>query len=416
MVLEDGEGCWIDLDPAADPVLWSFAPTLVVRTTPGTVSVADTWQDAAFAELAAVTGAPGLRSMASVSVGAGGRLAVFDIRPRQLAVSDIDQLVDLANLAGEVLSLEQRARLAEERGADFRLLAETSTDTIVRGDLDGIRLYISPSVRTLLGYEPEELVGRRAAEIVHPEDRVGFAELMRSVRAGHLTVGVVEVRQRHRDGSWVWMEASLRLTYDRVTGEANGYVASVRGIDRRKQEEARLEHLASHDALTGLPNRALFDQHLAQVVARLRDGGPRFAVLYMDIDRFKQINDGFGHRAGDAVLREVAGRLRAALAPGDVVARLGGDEFAMVLMEDGAAADTAAVAGRLIAAFAEPFAFEGMPVTLGLSIGIALAPDCGEDPEPLVAGADRALYAAKLAGRNTFRLAAGIGTPAAPTS
>lgn len=411
LCLSDGSAQWIDLDVTADPAAWAFAMSLDGRpdATGGPMIIEDAARHPVLAGLPFASRAPSVRFLASVPVdGAGsGRLAVFDTRAREPGAEAIARLGEIAALAGQCLALQRRAREAEQREAEFRLLAETSTDTIVRGNLDGIRLYISPSVRSLLGYEPEELIGRRAMEIVHPDDLPGFGALMQRIRAGHLDVGTIEVRQLHRDGGWIWMEASIRLTYDRATGAPTGYVASVRGIDRRKREEARLEHLATHDALTGLANRALFGEHLVQATERLRQGGRRFAVLYIDVDHFKRINDGFGHRAGDVVLREVAARFRAALNPEDIVARLGGDEFAMIRMLEADLAEAGALARRLIAAMAEPMSFAGTTIPLGLSIGIASAPEGGGDADALIARADGALYEAKLAGRNTFRFASG---------
>lgn len=334
-----------------------------------------------------------------------GRLCLFDDRPRTLTVRDRAALDDLAALAGLVLDLFRGACAATGREADFRLLAETSTDTIVRGNLNGIRLYISPSVRTLLGYEPEELVGRQAAEIVHPDDAPPFRAMMQRIREGTLDIGITEMRQRHKDGSWVWMEASVRLTYDPVTGEPNGYVASVRGTGPRKQTEARLEHLASHDPLTGLPNRALLGRRLDEAVARARGRGEPFALLCMDLDRFKPVNDTHGHQVGDMVLREVAARLRAAIRPSDTAARLGGDEFAVIFTLKTGPAEAAAVAERLIQVVAEPFRVGDVPVSIGLSVGIACAPAGGVDPDALLSAADRALYDAKMVGRSTYRFA-----------
>ena len=374
--LTDGAGRWSSLEDdgwaaAAAPGAWSDDPVMIGDG----------------------VGRPPVRFFVCVPFGrcGTGRLCLYGPRPRALGAHDRAALDDLAALAGQSLDLFRDACAAAGREAEFRLLAETSTDTIVRGDLDGVRLYISPSVRTLLGYEPEELIGRRAAELVHPDDAPPFGAMMQRVRAGDLGVGVTEMRQRHKDGSWVWMEASVRLTHDPVSGAPNGYVASVRGVAQRKQTEARLEHLASHDPLTGLPNRTLLSRRLAAAIADAQNGRQPFALLCMDLDRFKPVNDTHGHQAGDAVLREVAARLRAAIRPSDTVARIGGDEFAVI---------------HPIKAVGEPFRVGDGPVSLGLSVGIACAPAHGLDPDALLSVADRALYDAKTAGRNTYRFAA----------
>lgn len=402
------QGYWIDIAADVDPDDWRFATCLEGRPDAGAPVplIADAVQRPEFAGLPYVCGAPGMRFIASVPCGSDrlARLALFDVRPRMLTAEQHSQLDDLAALAGQSLDLARAAAEAAEREAEFRLLADTSTDTIVRGNLDGVRLYVSPSIRTLLGYEPADMVGRRAIELVHPDDIASFGELMRQIRDGKLEVGVIEVRQQHLDGSWVWMEASIRLTYDHNTGAANGYVASVRGIDGRKETEARLEHLASHDVLTGLPNRALFDQHLAAALELCQAHGEPFALLYLDIDRFKRINDTLGHPAGDAVLREAAARFQDAIRPNDVVARLGGDEFAVIQYLKAGAAEAGIVAERLIRALADPFHYEGQPVPVSLSIGVASAPEDGMQPDLLMVAADRALYEAKMAGRNTFRM------------
>ncbi|MCW2244592.1 diguanylate cyclase (GGDEF)-like protein/PAS domain S-box-containing protein [Azospirillum fermentarium] len=386
----DGGGRWASLDDGA----WAAV------TAPGV------WPDDPVVTEDGV-GHPPVRFFACVPFGrcGTGRLCLYDIRPRRLDAHGRAALDDLAALAGQSLDLFRDACAAAGREADFRLLAETSTDTIVRGDLDGVRLYISPSVRTLLGYEPEELIGRRAAELVHPDDAPPFSAMMRRVRAGDLDIGVTEMRQRHKDGSWVWMEASVRLTHDPLSGEANGYVASVRGVAERKRTEARLEHLASHDPLTGLPNRALLARRLEEAIAGARDGRQPFALLCMDLDRFKPVNDTHGHQAGDAVLREVAARLRAVTRPSDTVARLGGDEFAVIHPIKASPAEAAAVAERLIQAVAQPFRVGDAPVSIGLSIGIVCAPVGGLDPGALLSAADRALYDAKTVGRSTYRFA-----------
>lgn len=398
---------WIDLAPGIDPAAWSFATSLAGR--PDRIGPLQVVEDVRGAPASlSFPGGDALaepRFVASAPLGSRrtGRLALFDARPRTFTQEQRRQLEDLAAIATRGLELWQDAREAAEREADFRLLAESSTDTIVRGDLGGIRLYISPSVETLLGYAPDELIGRRAAEIVHPDDVGAFGDMMKLIADAATDIGVCEMRQRHKAGHWVWMEASVRLTRDRVTGEPNGYVASVRGTEQRKQTEARLQYLASHDVLTGLPNRASHDRRLAGTLARAERHGEPFALFSLDIDRFKSTNDTFGHQAGDAVLRVAAERFRAVLRDGDMLARLGGDEFALIHPVEDGAREAALVAERLIAAMAEPVLVRGMSIVVGVSIGIALAPRDGLDAHELTAAADRALYRAKSEGRNTYR-------------
>ncbi|MFT0859312.1 diguanylate cyclase domain-containing protein [Ancylobacter sp. G4_0304] len=413
------EGGWIDLDEGLNAGDWAFAIAAEPHPDDGypPAMIEDARHDPCYAGYRYVDGPPYLRFVASapICVGAGapeGRVALFDTVPRPFGAEQMRRLEELAALAGECLRLYREGRDAARREAHYRLLAESSTDTIVRGNLDGVRLYVSPAVRTLLGYEPDELIGRRALDITHPDDVVEFGALMARLREGKLELAVSEQRQRHKDGSWVWLEASIRLTCDPATGLPDGYVASVRGIGRRKQAEARLMHIARHDALTGLANRKLFGERLGAEIARAESAGPGFALLYMDIDHFKQINDGLGHGAGDAVLRTVATRLLASVGGQDMVARLGGDEFAL-LQIGGDRRAAAALAERLIAAVSHPVAFEGRPISVGLSIGIACSGEHELDADRLMAAADQALYLAKSAGRRTFRFAP-VEAPADP--
>ena len=228
---------------------------------------------------------------------------------------------------------------------------------------------------------------------------------MADVRAGHVDQAVIELRQRHKNGSWVWMEASISLTRDEVSGAPDGYVVSVRDVGRRKEAESRLEHTASHDPLTGLPNRILFDRRLAWEVARAARTGKGFALLCLDLDQFKPANDTFGHQAGDAVLRAAANRFRSLVRAEDMVARLGGDEFVVIQsIGDDLSMSPLSLAQRLIDTMSEPVRFNGTEITIGLSIGIALATSVNLDADGLLWAADQALYQAKKAGRNTYSI------------
>ncbi|GJD62657.1 sensor domain-containing phosphodiesterase [Methylobacterium frigidaeris] len=183
-----------------------------------------------------------------------------------------------------------------------------------------------------------------------------------------------------------------------------GAVRTYTDVTARKVADAQLAHMARHDALTGLPNRALFRESLDRRLAALRRHGGTCGVLCLDLDAFKAVNDTLGHSAGDALLREVAGRIRAALRQEDLPARLGGDEFAILLGGEAGADSAAATAERLVASLREPVDLGGREATIGVSIGIALAPEHGLDGDTLLKRADLALYRAKSEGRNTYRL------------
>lgn len=327
-----------------------------------------------------------------------GTLTVLDRAPRSLTPEETAHMGDLAQMAGQLLAQHLDGNSFAQQLGFYRMLAEASTETIVRGTLDGVRLYVSPSIRELLGYEPEELIGHRAVELTHPDDLDAFRAIMQEMREGRFDKATHELRQRHKDGSWVWMEASLRLTRDKRTNLPDGYVVSVRGIGQRKELEAWLERRAGYDDLSGLPNRALFRKILAE---RLAAGRP-LTLLYMDLDDFKVVNDRFGHATGDAVLQQFAARLQAEMRDSDIIARLGGDEFtAIVESRKG----IASLCKRLIAAAAAPFPVGDTEIRIGLSIGVASAAGGEESLDALLSRADHALYDAKNVGKNRYRLA-----------
>jgi diguanylate cyclase (GGDEF)-like protein len=186
--------------------------------------------------------------------------------------------------------------------------------------------------------------------------------------------------------------------------EGGGVISTHEDVTKRRLAEARVEHLANHDALTGLQNRARLREHLEDALADLRQGGPGFSVLILDLDRFKEVNDTQGHAAGDALLLEASQRLRKCVGEGDVVARLGGDEFAIVQKTADPAKESVALARRIQQCIAVPFDLNGCTAIVGTSIGIALAPQDGESPDELLKNADLALYKAKHDGRGTFHL------------
>jgi len=337
--------------------------------------------------------------IAAVAIGGAGVLWVADVAPRDVPSDFADQLQDFGQLAS--LHIRQAADAAL-----FKLVAENSADTLIRGSLDGIRRYVSPSIRTLLGYEAEELVGRRARDITHPDDLEDFGRHMHAMSEGMIEGFTTEHRMRHKDGTWVWIEAFVKVTHDSVTGERDGYVVSVRDTSRRKELETVLAHNASHDLLTGLPNRALLYERLQLEIERSARDGAGFAVLCVDLDGFKQVNDELGHSAGDSVLAAVGERLVACVPDGDIVARRGGDEFVIVHVAGAGLLESAeALARRLIEMAAAPLTIGEWSGTVGLSVGIALHSGPVIDGDDLLRAGDRAMYDAKAAGRNGYRIA-----------
>lgn len=399
-----GDGDGHALAAPVDPPLGEHPLGVLWNGGEGEAGVCLVIEDVAAHSLAAAAcAAAGLTAgfLAGAPVGSAALLVLLDPLPRAFSPSQRQSLTALAALAAALAVAEARAAEASRQAAFFRLLADHSTDTLVRGNLNGERLYISPGVRDLLGYEPEEMIGRKASDITHPDDVDEFVQVMAGIRSGRTEQVTTEHRQRHRDGQWVWMEAHIRLTRDDATGVPDGYVVSVRDVSHRKATEARLEHAALHDPLTGLANRTLFRDRLLQEIARSRRNGTHFALFWVDLDRFKDVNDRLGHEAGDAVLRAVADRLKGAAAADDTVARIGGDEF--VVLKPAAAqagsAEAAAYAARLVATMDAPVDWAGVPVRIGLSVGVSLTEVDGLEADRLLRAADEALYRAKRAGR-----------------
>lgn len=336
-----------------------------------------------------------------------GVMCLADGKPRpDFGDEQSAQLRDLADTLEIYLRFVARGHTdaATRRAGEqhFRLLAENTTDVVIWSDLDTTRKYVSPAARTVLGYEPEELVGTRPLDFVHGADAEGYRRVLDDLTSGRVEQALTCQRYRRKDGTWIWLEISFSLTKDFESGRPDGYVASLRDITRRKEAEQQIAHMAVHDALTGLPNRTLFRDRLQREVARAERQSSSFAVLALDLDGFKAVNDALGHPAGDALLHAVARRLTESIRDNDTVARLGGDEFAIILSGLDQPQTASAAAQRVIEAVNRPFSLEDRSVSVGLSVGIALG-QAGLDAEALFKNADVALYRSKAAGRNTFR-------------
>ncbi|CAN7566637.1 diguanylate cyclase domain-containing protein [Mycolicibacterium frederiksbergense] len=345
---------------------------------------------------------PGARFVAAVPLRRGAEIAgalwAADSGSRAITTDMRERLADFGRLAALYLQQETDAAL-------YRLVAENSADTLIRGTLDGVRRYVSPSISTLLGYEAHELVGKRASENMHPDDVGDFVPQMLALRDGRVDSFVTEHRQRHKDGSWVWMEAFVRVTEDPRSGHRDGYVVSVRDTSRRKELETELVHNASHDVLTGLPNRALLYERLGAAI----EFGGAFAVLCVDLDGFKRVNDELGHHVGDLVLAEVGDRLVSCVGARDTVARRGGDEFVIIHVADAPLLESAvALAQCVIDAASAPMTVAEWSGSIGLSIGIALAAGPTAQGEDILRAADRAMYEAKASGHNAYRIAGSV--------
>jgi diguanylate cyclase (GGDEF)-like protein/PAS domain S-box-containing protein len=356
----------------------------------------------------------GMLERAVTSVSETGRSVALDVRLEasagarwvRLNIAAMRDAEDAAAFVGTVedvtASIEARAELAT-REAEYRVIADHAGDFLSRQDLDGRFLYASPASAAVLGYAPEQLIGRTTDELglIHPEDaarvRATRSRLGRNGRTATLSWRVVRP-----DGSTGWVESSVRTVSD-DSGRPHQLVAVNRDITARKDAEVELARQAMHDGLTGLPNRALFLDRLEQALRRAERAGTLVAVLFLDLDRFKLINDCFGHATGDRVLCDVAERLTEALRPADTISRFGGDELTVLCEGIDGVADARLIADRLADLLGEPFMVDDGEAFLEASIGISLG---GGDavPEDLIRDADAAMYRAKERGRGRVEL------------
>lgn len=289
---------------------------------------------------------------------------------------------------------ETQAKIAESE-QHFRLLAENSADVVAlarEGRID----WISPSVTRTLGWKPEQWLGRSYLELVHPEDRELAKEAMSSVLASGAIV--LRLRVLALSGQFHWAEVHC-VVYVGAQGTQEGVVASFRTIDAEVAAEAAIARLARFDALTGLANRNEALTRFAERQSQARRPGGGSAVLFCDVDRFKAINDTYGHAAGDEALRVLAGRIRACVRSNDICARMGGDELLVIVDGIHALEDARQIAEKIRQAAERPIPVGQTEVHTSLSIGVALV-QSGEEFDQVTARADTAMYEAKKNGRN----------------
>jgi diguanylate cyclase (GGDEF)-like protein/PAS domain S-box-containing protein len=308
----------------------------------------------------------------------------------------------LATLATEVALALQSAALTEQalyERSEARLssLVKNASDVICIVGEDAAIRYLSPSVQRMFGYLPGELADGRLIDLVHPDDRrrvLAFVAAIATQPAGHPQAA--EFRVCQSDRSWRDVEAlGANLLGDETV---DGIVLNIRDVTERKAFEAELEHRAFHDTLTGLPNRALFRNRVEHALAGQRRDSLPVAVLFLDIDDFKDVNDSLGHAAGDKVLQEVGRRLDQCMRAVDTAARLGGDEFAVLIHGSESEMHTIEIAHRVMNALAVTLPIEGKHVSISTSIGIAFSDRGGSalrDAEELLRDADAAMYMAK---------------------
>ncbi len=325
----------------------------------------------------------------------------FDVDEVRARVRTQLELSRLRNFLEDLVA--QRTALLEQSEEKYRILADYSPNWEYWVAPDSSYLYVSPACRDVSGYVPADFFvdAGLMEKIIHPDDLAGW-KAHRSAAAAGAAPGPHLFRISARDGSERWIEHVCKPVFD-AAGQPIGLRGSLRDITDRQRAEQKLDFFAHRDPLTGLPNRALFAQLLAQAVLNAERSRTQFALLFLDLDNFKAINESLGHTLGDRLLVEVSKRLQGLLPDNSEIARIGGDEFYIIVDHAAGLSGIDLVAQRMIDALGEPFPIDDNMIYIGASIGIALYPNDGRDAANLQSSADAALHQAKAQGRGILR-------------
>jgi diguanylate cyclase (GGDEF)-like protein/PAS domain S-box-containing protein len=340
------------------------------------------------------------------------RLGALTIYATETGAFDPAEIVLLQELAADLsyglLNLRLRADHARsaaslrESEARMRAMFEQAAVGFALTDLDGRYTEVNQKLCEILGYTREELRGKSFREISHPDDVLAQAEMRRKREQGLLTSYSIEKRCIRKDGSLVWVNSTITLALG-ADGAAQRLIAVVEDITGRKEMQDRMLHLAHYDSLTQLPNRVLFHDRLKQALGQAQRRQWINAIMFVDLDRFKLVNDTLGHPAGDRLLQLVSERLAQCVRVDDTVSRLGGDEFAVLLSDLAQAQDATLVAQKILDVLAEPFQLDDNEAFVTASIGISIYPGDSTEVDTLINNADIAMYRAKELGRNNYQ-------------
>ncbi|MGA9110363.1 MAG: PAS domain S-box protein [Smithella sp.] len=319
----------------------------------------------------------------------------------QLIIDD-GQIVGFRAIARDITErkhMEEALRQSEEK---YRSILENIQEGYFEVDLAGNFTFVNDSMSRITGYSKEELAGTNYRQFSDEENsKIVFQTFNRVFKTGEPSGGFDWLMIR-KDGSKRYIEASASLQKD-SSDKPIGFKGVIRDITERKRMEQELSHMATHDALTGLPNRLMFSQLLNHAILSSQRNKKQLAVLFVDLDRFKIINDSLGHEAGDQLLQEIARRFRQSLRSVDVVARLGGDEFIIFIEDFNELNQVAILAQKILTAAIKPIVLMGEECRVTASIGISIYPENGEDEQTLIKNADVAMYFAKEEGKNNYQ-------------
>jgi diguanylate cyclase (GGDEF)-like protein/PAS domain S-box-containing protein len=298
----------------------------------------------------------------------------------------------------DITERKRSEQALQENEKKYRSLFEGSRDAIYLTAPDGQLMDANQAFLDLFGYSREEIVHSNAKQVyATAKDRNVFKQAMKE----RGSIRDFEMQLLKKDGTV--MDCLLSVTTKKdEDGKIIEYNGIVRDITAYKKAQEMIHHMAYHDPLTGLPNRTLFNDRLNMAIARAQRGEKQIAVMMLDIDKFKSINDKYGHETGDKILKTVADRLGNALRKSDTIARMGGDEFLIIVPEMEKAADVLVVAQKILTIFNTPFEWNGFKLASSTSIGIAMYPEDGDNGEALIRCADIAMYSVKAKGGNNF--------------
>jgi diguanylate cyclase (GGDEF)-like protein/PAS domain S-box-containing protein len=311
---------------------------------------------------------------------------------------------------------EQIANQLQHSETWYRYIVNNSPDLIYTLDNQGRFTFLNDRAESLLGFSKEELLGQHYSNVIHPEDLDRVSYVFDERRTSERASRNVELRLKCKDcdrgprlyqAQFLDMELSSMGIYEGTDpiflGKYIGTYGVLKDVSERKKAEETIHYQAYHDLLTGLPNRILFKDRLNLAIAQTRRNSQMLAVMFLDLDRFKVVNDTLGHVVGDELLLNVASRLRGCLREGDTLARLGGDEFTLLLPQINQREDAVKIAHKILTALEQPFHIDDHELFASVSIGIARFPNDGETIDSLIKHADIAMYHAKASGRNNYQ-------------
>ncbi len=316
--------------------------------------------------------------------------------------------------------LEQRnsnmSRQLHESEMLYRFIVNSSPDLVYMLDRNGCFMFLNDRIDSLLGYEKDELLGKHYSDLVHEEHQDDAKNFMNERRTGSRAIHNTELRLRSKradrsdrpfQDDAVWMELTAMGIYadpsERTRDGFVGTYGTARDITERKEAEQVINFQAYHDLLTHLPNRALLKDRLSLAISHAERNKRKLAVMFLDLDRFKLVNDTLGHTMGDRLLKAVANRLQGCLRSGDTLSRFGGDEFTLLLPEVRTRDDVVVIASKILDRLVAPFVIDGHELFVGASIGVALYPEAGDSVESLIQNADIAMYHVKGRGKNGYQ-------------